>query len=98
MAKTAKQLEVQARYIYNPEFKVCLHCGDPLRARRHYEWRKTVQKLDGAVYVVSQGRACVNEQCEYQGQVYKSAYLRFGCNRPGWLVAGPRTVEAGTNP
>jgi hypothetical protein len=29
--------------------------------------------LDGAVYVVSQGRACVNEECEYQGQVYKSA-------------------------
>ena len=49
MAKTTKHLEVQARYIYNPEFEVCLHCGDPLRARRHYEWRKTVQKLDGAV-------------------------------------------------
>lgn len=73
MAKTTKQLEVQARYIYNPELKVCLHCGGPLRARRHYEWRKTVQKLDGAVYVVSQGRECVNEECEYQGQVYKSA-------------------------
>jgi hypothetical protein len=73
MAKTTKHLEVQARYIYNPEFEVCLHCGDPLRARRHYEWRKTVQKLDGAVYVVSQGRECVNEEGEYQGQVYKSA-------------------------
>ena len=73
MAKTTKHLEVQARYIYNPEFEVCLHCGDLLRAHRYYEWRKTVQKLDGVVYVVSQGRECVNEECEYQGQVYKSA-------------------------
>lgn len=28
--------------------------------------------MDGTVYVVSQGRECVNEGCEYQGQVYKS--------------------------
>ena len=73
MAKTSKQLEVQARYIYNPEVEACPHCGEPLRARRHYEWRKTVQQLDGAVYVVSQARACVNGVCEQQGQVYKSA-------------------------
>jgi hypothetical protein len=73
MAKTSKQLEVQARYIYNPEVEVCPHCGDPLRARRYYEWRKTVQQLDGAVYVVSQARACVNPACAHQGQVYKSA-------------------------
>jgi len=29
--------------------------------------------MDGAVYVVSQGRECDNEGCEYHGQVYKSA-------------------------
>ena len=73
MAKTSKHLEVVGRYIYNPEIEVCPHCGDLLRARRHYEWRKTVQQLDGAIYVVSQGRECVNPGCEYQGQVYKSA-------------------------
>jgi hypothetical protein len=51
MPKTAKHLEVQARYIYNPEIAVCPPCKKPLRARRYYQWRKTVQHLDGAVYV-----------------------------------------------
>ena len=73
MPKTAKQLEVQARYIYNPEFKDCPHCNEPLQTRRHYQWRKTVQHLDRAVYVASQARECVNPRCEHQGQPYTSA-------------------------
>ena len=73
MPKTAKYLEVRARHIYNPEFKVCPHCNEPLRARPYYQWRKTVQHLDGAVYAVSQARECVNPQCEHQGQLYTSA-------------------------
>ena len=73
MAKRAKHLEVKARYIYNPEFEACPHCDEPLRARPYYQWRKTVQHLDGAVYVVSQTRECVNPQCEHQGQPYTSA-------------------------
>ena len=58
MAKTSKQLEVQERHIYNPEIDVCPHCGECLPARRHYQWRKTVQQLDKVVYVASQGREC----------------------------------------
>ena len=72
MAKTTKHLEVKARYIYNPEIEVCVHCGEPLRARRHYQWRKTVQQLNGAVYVASQARECVNPECEHQDQPYTS--------------------------
>ena len=77
MPKTAKRLEVQARYIYNPEIEVCPHCNEPLRARRYYQWRKTVQHLDGAVYVVSQARECINPQCEHQGQYYTSAAVQM---------------------
>lgn len=73
MAKTAKQLEVQGRYIYNPEIEACPHCGSPLRARSYYQWRKTVQHLDEVVYVASQGRECVNPQCTHQGQLFTSA-------------------------
>jgi hypothetical protein len=73
MAKRSKQLKVQARYIYNPEIESCPHCGEALRARRYYEWRKTVQQLDKTVQVVSQARVCDNPRCEDQGQVYKSA-------------------------
>ncbi|HUV88223.1 MAG TPA: hypothetical protein VMY80_01095 [Anaerolineae bacterium] len=73
MPKTAKHLEVQARYIYNPEFEVCPHCNEPLQARPYYQWRKTVQHLDRVVWVASQARECVNPQCEHQGQHYTSA-------------------------
>lgn len=73
MTKTAKQLEVQKRYIYNPEIKDCPHCGTPLQARSYYQWRKTVQQLTGAVYVASQARECVNAECTHQGQAHTSA-------------------------
>jgi ribosomal protein L37E len=73
MAKTRKHLQVQERHIYNPEIADCPHCGKPLQARRHYQWRKTVQQMDKAVYVASQGKECVNLQCEHRGQVYTSA-------------------------
>jgi hypothetical protein len=72
MAKTAKRLEVQARHIYKPEIEVCPHCGAPLQERSYYQWRKTVQQLDGAVYVASRAKGCVNSQCGHQGQPYFS--------------------------
>lgn len=73
MAKTARHLEVQARHIYNSEINVCPHCEKPLRARPYYQWRKTVQQLDGAVYVANRAKECVNPECEKQGQFYSSA-------------------------
>ena len=73
MAKTAKQLEVKTRHIYKPEIETCPHCGEPLRARSYYQWRKTVQQLSGAVYVASEAQECVNPGCPHQGQAYTSA-------------------------
>jgi hypothetical protein len=73
MARTAKYLEIQSRYIYSPEVGVCPHCGEPLRARPNYQWRKAVQHLDKVVYVVSQAGECVNPECRHQGQPYTSA-------------------------
>lgn len=73
MAKTRKHLKVQERHIYNPEIDDCPHCGEPLQARRHYQWRKTVQQMDKVVYVASRGKECVNLDCQHKGQVYTSA-------------------------
>jgi len=77
MAKKAKHLEVQGRHIYNSEIEVCPHCEMPLRARPHYQWRKTVQQLDGAVYVASRAKECVNLECAYQRQPYSSAAVQM---------------------
>lgn len=72
MTKTAKQLEVQERYIYAPEIDTCPHCGEPLAVRGHYQWRKTVQQLAGTIYVASRAKECVNPACDHQGQPYSS--------------------------
>jgi hypothetical protein len=73
MAKTRKHLKIEERHIYNPEIDECPHCGERLQARRHYQWRKTVQQMDKVVYVASRGKECVNQECQHQGQVYTSA-------------------------
>jgi len=73
MARTHKQLTVDERHIYKSEITHCPHCGAALRARGHYQWRKTVQQLDKVVYVASQGKVCVNVHCAHQEQVYTSA-------------------------
>ena len=73
MVKTAKHLEIEARYIYNPELENCPHCNEPLQARLYYQWRKTIQQMDKVVYVASQARECANPKCEHKGQVYESA-------------------------
>jgi hypothetical protein len=73
MSKTAKQLEVQSRYIYKPDFEICPHCESALKTRTFYQWRKTVQQLDQTVYVASRASVCTNPQCEHTGQAYTSA-------------------------
>lgn len=73
MAKTAKQLEIRTQHIYKPGIEVCPHCRAFLQERSYYQWRKTVQQLDGPVYVASRAKECVNLQCDHQGQPYFSA-------------------------
>ncbi len=73
MAKTSKQLEIQARYIYRPENEECPNCGEALEERTYYQWRKTVQQLDGAVYVASRAKECVNPECDHRGEAHLSA-------------------------
>ena len=73
MAKTSKHLEIQARHIYKPKIKVCPNCGEDLEDRSYYQWRKTVQQLDGCVYVASCAKECVNPECSQRGEAHFSA-------------------------
>ena len=73
MAKTTNHLGMQTRHIYKPEIKVCPHCGENLEDRLYYQWRKTVQQLDGPVYVASRAKECVNPECGHRGEPHFSA-------------------------
>jgi len=68
-----KQLIPQERRIYHAELETCPHCGTPLRLSRHYRWRKTVQTLNGVVYVASRPKECPNPGCPQYGKRYPSA-------------------------
>ncbi len=77
MSKTAKHLEIQARHIYKPEIEICPQCGHDLEERAYYQWRKTVQQLEGAVYVASRAKECVNPKCDHQGEPHVSAVAQM---------------------
>ena len=72
MAKRAKRLEIKGRNIYKPEPMECGECGTTLELQRHYQWRKTVQHLSGAVYVASQGGKCSNPECSRKDEIVTS--------------------------
>lgn len=72
MVKRAKTLEIRERQIYKPESMECCECGGSLELQRHYQWRKTVQHLSGAVYIASQGGICVNPECSRKDEIVTS--------------------------
>lgn len=72
MPKRAKKLEIIERRIYNPESKRCCECGEEIKLQTHYQWRKTVQCLNGPVYVASRGGYCVNPECKQENEVVTS--------------------------
>ncbi len=68
-----KQLIPQERRIYHAELESCPHCGTPLQLSGHYTWRKTVQTLNGVVYVASRPKECRNSDCPQHGKRYPLA-------------------------
>lgn len=72
MNKQGKELAVTERRIYHPESRECSDCGEPIKLCAHYQWRKNVQHLTGAVYVASRGGACANPACVRVNQLVTS--------------------------
>lgn len=73
LRRRPKQLVAQERRIYHAELELCPSCGTPLRLSGHYTWRKTVQTLDGVIYVASRPKECCNPGCSQRGKRYPSA-------------------------
>ncbi len=48
----------------------CVHCGTELRLRRPRHMRKTVQTMDGAVFVAGKSKECTNPSCTHFGKHY----------------------------
>lgn len=48
----------------------CVHCGAELALRRPRHMRKTVQTMDGAVFVAGKSKECINSSCTHFGKHY----------------------------
>lgn len=54
----------------------CLHCGAPLAARRPWHTHKTVQTLQGPLFVAGKSKECVNAACPQVGMRYYASPLQ----------------------
>lgn len=48
----------------------CVHCGKELVLRRPRHMRKTIQTMDGAVFVAGKSKECTNPNCTHFGKHY----------------------------
>jgi hypothetical protein len=51
-------------------FGRCLHCDQPLQPRKPWHMRKTIQTLQGPLFVAGKSKECTNPTCSHAGQHY----------------------------
>jgi hypothetical protein len=69
------------RIILEPELENCVQCGEPLARRVPWHMHKTIQRLDGPLFVAGKSRECANSQCSHHGTVYYASRV--------WLYSLP---------
>ena len=55
------------RMIVECEMEKCIHCGAELEDRRTWHMRKTVQTLQGPLFVAGKSKKCANPECAHSG-------------------------------
>lgn len=59
------------RLILDPDIEICPLCGQALKARRNWHSRKTIQTLNGPLFVAGKTKECINATCgNYQKRYY----------------------------
>jgi len=59
------------RLVLDPDIETCPICGQTLKARRNWHSRKTIQTLNGPLFVAGKTKECVNITCRnYQKRYY----------------------------
>jgi hypothetical protein len=65
-----RKFENAKRLILECELEACPHCGEELKPRNTWHMRKTVQTLEGPLYVAGKTKECTNKKCSHPGQHY----------------------------
>ena len=66
------------RVIVDCELENCVDCGQPLVPGRSWHTHKTIQTLDGPLFVAGQSKRCTNPACGQSGKFYHAGgVLRY---------------------
>ena len=65
-----RHFEKAKREIVECDFDNCPHCGEALKPRNTWYMRKSVQTLQGPVFVAGKSKECINPTCKHSGAHY----------------------------
>ena len=63
------------RVLIECELETCPTCGNPLRPRRPWHTRKTIQTLNGTVFLAGKSKECANPACQNYLKHYYASRL-----------------------
>jgi hypothetical protein len=72
------------RKIFNCEQNVCVHCGEELKLRPNWHMSKTIQTLQGALFLAGRAKMCTNAECSHCGTRYYASQV--------WLLSLPEST------
>jgi hypothetical protein len=61
------------RVIVECDLEECVHCGEPLVPSDTWHMRKTVQTMDGSLFVAGKSKQCPNPDCSHAGTHYHAS-------------------------
>ena len=61
------------RVIVECELESCPHCGQPLAAGKTWHVRKSVQAMEGPLFVAGKSKRCDNAECSHAGEYYHAS-------------------------
>ena len=71
------------RLVLAPDLETCPICGQDLKSRRNWHSRKTIQTLNGPLFVAGRSKECQNPACRNYGKRYYASRV--------WLYSLPNS-------
>jgi hypothetical protein len=68
--RPTRHFEEVKREIVECDLENCPHCGEVLSPRNTWHMQKTVQTLQGPIFVAGKTKECANLSCEHSGEHY----------------------------
>jgi hypothetical protein len=63
------------RQIFISELNKCPHCGTELKKRPNWHTRKTIQTMQGPLFIAGKAKECVNATCSHAGTRYYASQV-----------------------